>query len=69
MGELLRAMNAETLHKTIDTRLWKLFIELVNIVCKLIEKDFDDVMDLVLRKPQMAQWVENMIETHYKQAS
>ena len=68
MGELFRAMNAETLQKTIDIRLWELFIELVNSICQLIEKDFEDVMDLILRKPQMAQWVENMIETYYKQA-
>jgi len=67
MGELFRAMNAETLQKTIDIRLWELFIDLVNIICRLIEKDFEDVMDLILRKPQLAQWVENMIETYYKQ--
>jgi len=68
MGELFRAMGAETLQKTIDIRLWELFIDLVNIICQLIEKDFDDVMDLILRKSEMAQWVENMIETHYKNA-
>ena len=69
MGALFRAMSAETLQKTIDIRLWELFIELVKIICQLIEKDFDDVMDLILRKPEMAQWVEKMIEYHYKQAS
>jgi len=69
MGALFRAMNAETLQKTIDIRLWKLFIDLVKTVCQLIEKDFDDVMDLILRKPEMAKWVENMIEDHYKQTS
>jgi len=67
MGELFRAMNAETLQKTIDIRLWELFIDLVNTICRLIEKDFEDVMDLILRKPQLAQWVESMIETYYKQ--
>jgi hypothetical protein len=69
MGALFRAMNAETLRKTIDIRLRELFIDLVKTVCQLIEKDFDDVMDLIMRKPEMAQWVENMIEGHYKQAS
>jgi hypothetical protein len=68
MGELFRAMNAETLQKTIDIRLWELFIDLVNIICQLIEKDFDGVMDLIMRKSQMSQWVENMIEMYYKQA-
>jgi len=62
-------MNAETLLKTIDIRIWELFFGLINIICKLIEKDFDDVMDLILCKPQMAQWVESMIGTHYKQSS
>jgi hypothetical protein len=69
MGELFRAMNAEMLQKTIDIRLWELFIDLVKIICQLIEKDFEDVMDLILRKPQMANWVEKMIEDYYKQAS
>ena len=69
MGALFRAMDAEWLRKTIDVRLWELFIDLVEIICQLIEKDFDDVMDLILRKPTMAQWVEYMIENHYEQAS
>jgi hypothetical protein len=69
MGELFRAMNAETLQKTIDIRLWELFIDLVNIVCELIEKDFEDVIELILRKPKMAKLAENIIKTHYMQAS
>jgi hypothetical protein len=69
MGGLFRAISAETLRKTIDIRLWELFIELVETVCQLIEKDFDDVMDLIMRKPEMAQWVENLFEGYYKQAS
>jgi hypothetical protein len=68
MGALFRAMNAEILQKTIDIRLWELFIDLIQIVCQMIEKDFEDVMDLIMRKPEMAQWVENIIENHYKQA-
>jgi hypothetical protein len=67
MGALFRAMNAETLRKTIDIRLWELFIDLIKTICQLIEKDFDEVMDLTLRKPEMEQWVKNMIESHYKQ--
>jgi hypothetical protein len=69
MGALFRGMNAEILQKTIDIRLWELFVELIQTVCQMIEKDFEDVMDLIMRKPQMAQWVEIMIETHYKHAS
>jgi hypothetical protein len=69
MGALFRAMNAEILQKTIDVRLWELFVELIQTVCQMIEKDFDDVMDLMMRKPEMAQWVENMMETRYKKAS
>jgi hypothetical protein len=69
MGGLFRAISAETLKKTIDIRLWELFIDLIKTVCQLIEKDFDEVMDLILRKPEMAGWVESMIENHYKQAS
>jgi hypothetical protein len=68
MGALFRAMNAETLQKTIDIRLWELFVALVQTVCQMIEKDFDDVMDLILRKPEMAEWVEKMMEECYKQA-
>jgi hypothetical protein len=69
MGGLFRAISAETLQKTIDIRLWELFIDLVKIVCQIIEKDFDELMDLILRKPEVAQCVEVLIENHYKQAS
>jgi hypothetical protein len=69
MGGLFRAISAEALKKTLDIRLWELFIELVKIVCQLIEKDFDDVMELIIRKPEMAQLVESILENHYKQAS
>jgi len=69
MGGLFRAISAETLKKTIDIRLWELFIDLVKTICQLMEKDFEDLMDLILRKPEMAQFVETMLETHYKQAS
>ena len=69
MGALFRAMGAETLKKTIDIRLWELFIDLVKTICQLIEKDIDDIMDLILRKPEMAKWAESMIVEHYKQAS
>ena len=69
MGGLFRAISAETLRKTLDIRLWELFIDLVKTVCQLIEKDFDDVMELVMRKPEMAQLVESILENNYKQAS
>ena len=69
MGALYRGMNAEILRKTIDIRLWELFVELVQTVCRMIEKDFDEIMDLLMRKPEIAQWVENIIGIHYKQAS
>ena len=69
MGDLFRVMNAEVLQKTIDVRLWELFVDLVQIVCQMIEKDFDDIMDIIMRKPEMAQWIENIIENHYEQAS
>ena len=69
MGALYRGMNAEILRKTIDIRLWELFVELVQTVCRMIEMDFDEIMDLLMRKPEIAQWVENIIEIHYKQAS
>ena len=68
MGALFRGMNAEILHKTIDVRLWELFVDLVQIVCQMIEKDFDDLMDMLMRKPELAKWIEGIIENHYKQA-
>jgi len=60
-------MQPRRLRKIIDFRLWELFIDLVITICQLIEKDFDDVMSLILRKPEMAGWVEQMLENHYKQ--
>jgi hypothetical protein len=69
MGGLFRAISAETMKKTLDIRLWEMFIDLVKAVCQLIEKDFDDVMELIMRKPEFAHWVENILENHYKQTS
>ena len=66
---LFRAISAETLQKTIDIRLWEFFIDLIKTICQLIEKDFEDVLELILRKPEMTQWVETMLESQYKQAS
>ena len=37
MGGLFRAISAETLRKTLDVRLWELFIGLVKTVCQIIE--------------------------------
>jgi predicted nucleic acid-binding Zn finger protein len=69
MGALFRAMNAENLQKTIDIRLWELFVELVQTVCQMIEKDIEEVMDLIMRKPEFKLWVENIIAIHHQQAS
>jgi len=68
MDAMFRATNAEILQKTIDIRLWELFLDLVKTLCPLIEKDFDDLMSLILRKPEMAKWAETILQTHYKQA-
>ena len=69
MGALFRTMNAECLQKTIDIRLWEIFVVLVQTVCQLIEKDIDEVMELILRKPEFKQMVDNVFSMHYKQAS
>jgi hypothetical protein len=69
MGGLFQAISAESLRKTIDIRLWEMFIELVNAVCQLIEIDFNDVMKLIMRKPKFALLVESILENQYEQAS
>jgi len=68
MGALFRAMNAEKLQKTIDIRLWELFTALIQTVCLIIEKDVEEVMELIMRKPEFERLVENIFSTHYKQA-
>jgi len=69
MGALFRAMNAEDLQKTIDIRLWELFVKLVQTVCEEIEKDIEEVMDLLIRKPKFRQWVEGIFSTPCQEAS
>ena len=66
MGALFRAMNAENLQKTIDIRLWELFVELVQTVCQIIEKDIEEVMDLIMRKPEFEQWIEHIFSICYQ---
>ena len=68
MGALFRAINAEHLKKTIDIRLWELFAQLIQTVCQMIEKDIEDVMDLMMRKPEFEIWVESIFSIQYKQA-
>jgi hypothetical protein len=67
MGALFRAMGAENLQKTIDIRLWEMFVALVQTVCQLIEKDIHEVMELILRKPEFEQMVDTIFSTCYKQ--
>jgi len=69
MGALFRAMNAENLQTTIDVRLWELFVALVQTVCQMIEKDIEEVMDLIMRKPEFKLWVENIFSMPCQQAS
>jgi len=69
MGALFRAMNAENLQTTIDVRLWELFVALVQTVCQMIEKDIEEVMDLIMRKPEFKLWVDNIFSMHCQQVS
>ncbi|MDR2205809.1 MAG: transposase [Flavobacteriaceae bacterium] len=68
MGALFRAIDAENLQKTIDIRLWEMFVALVQTVCELIEKDIDEIIELIMRKPEFKRMVDNIFSTHYKQA-
>jgi predicted nucleic acid-binding Zn finger protein len=51
-GALYRSMNADVLRKTLDRRLWGLFIELVCSVCEQLEMDAQDLLEKMLANPK-----------------
>jgi hypothetical protein len=61
MGALFRAMNAEDLRKTLDIRLWELFMELLHSVCIILEKDIDDLLLIIMRNSKTAEWIDKML--------
>ncbi|MDR0507524.1 MAG: hypothetical protein LBH32_12030 [Dysgonamonadaceae bacterium] len=68
MGALFRAAQAEDLQKAIDIRLWELFLELIKTVCRVFRRDIDELMELIMNDPEMAKWVNHLLEISYRQA-
>jgi DNA-directed RNA polymerase subunit M/transcription elongation factor TFIIS len=69
MGALFRAMNAEDLRKTLDIRLWEVFVELLHTVCEVLEKDINDLLLLMMHNPKAAELIEKMLSPDLKAAS
>ena len=61
MGQLFRAMNADNLQKTLDKRIWELFIQVLNEICLVLDKDIDDVLEQIMNNEQIAILVERML--------
>jgi len=54
MGQLFRAMNADNLQKTLDKRIWELFIQVLNEICLVLDKDIDDMLEQIMNNEQIA---------------
>ena len=59
-GKLFRSMNADFLRLTLDSRLWKLFMEVIRVVAEILYIDADDLLQRVLTKPD-AEEILNLI--------
>ncbi|HRS40854.1 MAG TPA: hypothetical protein P5174_02455 [Dysgonamonadaceae bacterium] len=68
MGELFRAMNAECLQQTLDERLWGLFLELLQEICEALEKDIDELFELIMNCPKTAELVSKMLAPPLREA-
>ena len=63
MGQLFRSMNAESLQKTLDKRIWEVFIQVLNEICQALDKDIDEMLELIMNNPQTATLVERMLNS------
>ncbi|MBP8945428.1 MAG: transposase [Paludibacteraceae bacterium] len=68
MGELFRVMNAECLQQTLDERLWGLFLELLREICEALEKDIDELFELIMNCPKTAELVSRMLAPPLQEA-
>jgi hypothetical protein len=68
MGELFRVMNAECLQQTLDERLWGLFLELLREICEALEKDIDELFELIMNCPKTAELVSKMLAPPLREA-
>ncbi|MBP8945408.1 MAG: hypothetical protein KBG25_05895, partial [Paludibacteraceae bacterium] len=68
MGELFRVMNAEYLQQTLDERLWGLFLELLREICEALEKDIDELFELIMNCPNTAELVSRMLAPPLQEA-
>ena len=68
MGELFRVMNAECLQQTLDERLWGLFLELLQEICEALEKDIDELFELIMNCPKTAELVSKMLAPPLQEA-
>lgn len=62
MGELFRAMNADYMKQTINKRLWELFVVVLNEICQALEKDIDELFELIMNRPETAKLVSTMMQ-------
>jgi hypothetical protein len=65
-GALFRNMQAENLRMTLDRRLWKLFIEVIRVVAEILEMDADNLLHMLLNKPQVTQLFEHLFDKNLK---
>lgn len=69
MGQLFRAMNADNLQKTLDKRIWELFIQVLNEICLVLDKDIDDMLEQIMNNEQIAILVERMLDAPPNEAA
>jgi len=63
MGKLFRAMNADQIKQTLDKRLWELFVVVLAEICQALEKDINELFELIMNRPETAKLVSAMLDS------
>ena len=67
-GALYRSMNAEFLRITIDIRLWKLFLETIQVIAEILVIDSDELLKRILTNPEAEHLFNLFSENRLKEA-
>jgi len=61
-------MNAEFLRITIDIRLWKLFLETIQVIAEILVIDLDELLKRILTNPEAEHLFNLFSENRLKEA-
>jgi hypothetical protein len=67
-GELFRTINDECLTLTLDIRLWKLFVQVIQVIAQIMNLDADDLLKRAMTIPEVEHLLNLYIDDRLKKA-